>query len=445
MDAITKMGYASYSPFKNNRENVILSNKITMRSTHTPLMAYPNGDMPTMMFPGHEYVFPNSTKVTERRMQYGGATQPSADPNPNPIMGKEQELLSYHLSKLNRPDQKKFLGIYRDMAISEKEQVLERIIQDFQGTTSPNFDMADVNPMETARKGKRKCEDGGDIDFMEAKKGGRKCQDGGMPTNKGGAQGYTTPDGRYFEPESAFSMYNQSDNMGPNPTGPTKGPVTPPLMSNAQAVKMADQAQKQVDKIKQDQAGIARIQQNLIGEGYKLPKSTKKKGDLDGVLGVETQKTIDQFIADRTGYNVQTGMTREEAQADAWSTVLAGSGIVSSKFKKFVPLASIPKAKMVDKAANANKAASVDMTSKETEYPTDNFDGYTFGLLKDLAENYYKKYGRPNKKIEDELARRRNSNATKPTLFVTGTLPEVVISAPRQVPVTNLKFKVTGK
>lgn len=109
--SIQQQGYKDNSPYNNLPYIDINSNNITMRDVSSPVMAYPNNDSPTMMMPGMDYLFPNSTKVREVKLQTGGnwieefqnaysSTFPDAKYKPTKVFDKKtKELLESEYGK----------------------------------------------------------------------------------------------------------------------------------------------------------------------------------------------------------------------------------------------------------------------------------------------------------------------------------------------------------
>lgn len=300
MDIVSRLGYSLNSPFKKAKQLVINSNQITMDNTPFPVMAIPDNDPPKMMYPGHNYTFPNSKKVTERRMQDGGQI-PSQQPQVD-LMEKEQDLLSLHLARLNEKDQKMFLESYRFMDKDEKNQVLVQIY------TKHSRPDVQSNMSEMAFK---------------------KFQDGGYPV-----AGRKEADGRFKEDFSPFSMYNQSDSL-----------------TNKEVVKAADDSLKIAMDIKSEQNGIKEVQAHLHRNGYSMPKSLKKNKEFDGIIGNETKTNIELFLKDRTGYLVTTGMDRKEAVTKAWTDLTKRSGLKVEDIEKYIKNLPKPVVKTVNKAA----------------------------------------------------------------------------------------------
>lgn len=69
---ISDMGYKRNSPYKNKPFIDIDSNSITMEGVDFPVLALPDNDLPIIMEPGKNYLFPNSKKVREVPFQQGG-------------------------------------------------------------------------------------------------------------------------------------------------------------------------------------------------------------------------------------------------------------------------------------------------------------------------------------------------------------------------------------
>lgn len=73
---ISEYGYREDSPYKNEPYLDIDSNVISMLGVSKPLIAYPDNDEPTIMYPNQEYYFPNSNTVREVPLyQNGGNIQ----------------------------------------------------------------------------------------------------------------------------------------------------------------------------------------------------------------------------------------------------------------------------------------------------------------------------------------------------------------------------------
>ena len=332
MDIVSRLGYSLNSPFKKAKQLVINSNNITMKDTPFPLIGIPNNpkDSAKVMIPGWDYNFPNSTQVLEKRIYQDGGQPGQQEQDPvQVLLSKEKELLDAHISKLNEQDRKKFLETYRYMDSNDKVQVLSQIMSKIQSTPPNQEDM-----VNSAFK---RFQDGGSPQPIEPLKL--------MPV---------VSDGRRQEPGSKFSLYNQSDKMP----------------DNRVQVKTADEVLEVASKVKGEQSGIMAIQAHLDKNGYSLPKSKKKSGGFDGIIGTETKRGIEEFINDRTGYLVTKGMNRKEAATEAWKNLVEGTGITTDTLTKYVTNIPKPKIKEVDNVAKESKYPALKLKKAEPNTDT---------------------------------------------------------------------------
>jgi hypothetical protein len=65
---ISKTGYLKNSSDVNNKQNLIASNKITMKSVEHKVKGVDNWGYTTIMYPGYDYIFPNGTHVLETKL-----------------------------------------------------------------------------------------------------------------------------------------------------------------------------------------------------------------------------------------------------------------------------------------------------------------------------------------------------------------------------------------
>lgn len=68
------LGYKDNSPYNKEPYIDIPSNRITMKGVSQHLIAIPDNDPPIVMKPNQEYLFPNSKKVREVKLQMGGTS-----------------------------------------------------------------------------------------------------------------------------------------------------------------------------------------------------------------------------------------------------------------------------------------------------------------------------------------------------------------------------------
>ncbi len=61
-------GYLRNSPDINQPNNVIPSNKITMKGVEYKVKGVDNRGYTTIMYPGYDYIFPNGTHVLETKL-----------------------------------------------------------------------------------------------------------------------------------------------------------------------------------------------------------------------------------------------------------------------------------------------------------------------------------------------------------------------------------------
>ena len=65
----SKKGYLSDSPDKNNSENIIQGNKITMKGVDFPIVGTDNRGYTKIMYPGNDYTFPGAKYVIEKLLK----------------------------------------------------------------------------------------------------------------------------------------------------------------------------------------------------------------------------------------------------------------------------------------------------------------------------------------------------------------------------------------
>lgn len=353
MDIVSRLGYSIDSPFKKAKQLVINSNNITMKDTPFPLIGIPNNpkDSAKVMIPGWDYNFPNSTQVLEKRIYQDGGQPGQAQQDPvQVLLSKEKELIDAHISKLNEQDRKKFLETYRYMDSNDKVQVLSQIMSKMQSSVPNQEDM-----VNSAFK---RFQDGGSANVPPVEP--LKL----MPV---------ISDGRRQEPGSKFSLYNQSDNMP----------------DNKAQVEAANSALKVASEVKGEQYGIMAIQAHLDKNGYSLPKSKKKSGGFDGIIGTETKRGIEEFINDRTGYLVTKGMDKKEAATEAWKNLVEGTGITTDTLTKYVTNVPKPKIREVDNAAKyTHTLPEILIKSKVLEKPAKEYTVEEISYLKEMEKKY---------------------------------------------------------
>ena len=64
----SKKGYLKNSPDVNNKQNLISSNKITMKGVEHKVKGVDDRGYTTVMYPGYDYIFPNGKQVLETKM-----------------------------------------------------------------------------------------------------------------------------------------------------------------------------------------------------------------------------------------------------------------------------------------------------------------------------------------------------------------------------------------
>ena len=64
----SKTGYLKNSPDVNNKQNLIPSNKITMKGVGHKVKGVDNRGYTTIMYPGYDYIFPNGNQVLETKL-----------------------------------------------------------------------------------------------------------------------------------------------------------------------------------------------------------------------------------------------------------------------------------------------------------------------------------------------------------------------------------------
>ena len=65
----TKTGYLKNSPDVNNSTNVIKGGDITMKGVEFKVLGTDDRGYTKVMYPGHDYKFPNAKYVTEKPMK----------------------------------------------------------------------------------------------------------------------------------------------------------------------------------------------------------------------------------------------------------------------------------------------------------------------------------------------------------------------------------------
>jgi|TARA_R110002124_G_scaffold168835_1_gene336380 hypothetical protein len=65
----SKKGYLSDSPDKNNSENIIQGNKITMKGVDFPIKGTDDKGYTKIMQPGYDYIFPGAKHVVEKPLK----------------------------------------------------------------------------------------------------------------------------------------------------------------------------------------------------------------------------------------------------------------------------------------------------------------------------------------------------------------------------------------
>lgn len=117
-----KLGYKKNSPYKNEPYIDIQGNNLTMQSVEFPILAVPNNNAPTIMYPGEEHYFPNSNKVREIPMKNMKSKYKKG--------GKldHTKALQAYLESLSEEEQDRFVDHYDSLPDNDKDDLVTRMV-----------------------------------------------------------------------------------------------------------------------------------------------------------------------------------------------------------------------------------------------------------------------------------------------------------------------------
>lgn len=168
-----KLGYKKNSPYKNEPYIDIQGNQITMSGVDMPLLAVPNNNAPTIMYPGEEHYFPNSNKVREIPMKNMKSKYKKG--------GKldHTKALQAYLESLSEEEQDRFVDHYDSLPDNDKDDLVTQMVMR-DGGNIPTYPQVPDNQGAVEVEGKESVLlPNGELNKFE----GPTHAQGGIPTN----------------------------------------------------------------------------------------------------------------------------------------------------------------------------------------------------------------------------------------------------------------------
>lgn len=277
---IYEQGYKDDSPYKHMPLIKIPSNRITMQGVSQPLKAQLSNGETHIMYPNHEYHFPQSNYVIESPMQTGGES-----------LGDEQQvqqlLMAYFQShNMNQEQIQKFMEEFQQMKPEEQQQVLQYIQQELGNQEQPETLQQELQepPAEQAQES---MQTGG---LMLRDNG--YYQSGGflVPYQTGDLVGYQTVRANPVNIDMGKGVELKADNLDY---------TTKNLNEKKKELKKAEVIYERGNLVKD-------VQSFLVKKGYDVGKNSKGLPDIDGLLGNKTAAALMKYAQDNPDLNLKT-------------------------------------------------------------------------------------------------------------------------------------------
>ena len=264
---------SKYGLYKHPNQPVIVpSNNITMEGINHPVLALPDNDKPTMMYPNQNYQFNNSSKTLEIPMmkyyQEGGQNLQSSVP---------MQVLKDYVARLPEDQQQAFMEKFQALSPEEQTQVVKTIM-------SQN-NQQQPNDYPTMRMGGYYAEGGNVFPARNAQNYEMQLVAGQMRN----AANLTNNPLTNLVANTTFA------NVAGQPVVPVQQPTRVVPVPVAKAPNRTA-----LNKVAQAQAILNR-------QGYLDAKGNQKGGDWDGIWGTRTEAAFQKAKIEqerRTGNKV---------------------------------------------------------------------------------------------------------------------------------------------
>lgn len=249
---------SKYGLYKHPNQPVIVpSNNITMEGINHPVLALPDNDEPTMMYPNQNYQFNNSSKTLEIPMmkyyQEGGQNLQSSVP---------MQVLKDYVARLPEDQQQAFMEKFQALSPEEQAQVVKTIM-------SQN-NQQQPNDYPTMRMGGYYQQGGNTFPA-------RNAQDYEMQLVAGQMRNAANLTNN---PLSNLVANTTTTNVADQSVVPVQQPTRVVPVPVAQPTKTPNRTA--LNKVAQAQAILNR-------QGYLDAKGNQKGGDWDGIWGIRTE------------------------------------------------------------------------------------------------------------------------------------------------------------